>query len=171
MDNDKLLKIKLVICDVDGVLTDGGIVYSDSGEESKCFNVKDGLGIRLVLKAGIRVGIITGRRSQALRHRCDNLGIDDLFEGFHDKTVALRQLLAQHNLQAEQVAFIGDDLLDLSIMKQVGVAVAVADAHPLVAQQADWVTCAKGGYGAVREFCEALLKAQDRWQQMLDSLT
>ncbi len=165
--SEKLRRIKLVLLDVDGVLTDGSIIYSDSGAETKGFNVRDGLGLRFLMKAGIKAGIITGRTSDALRHRCKNLGIDLIFEGIIDKGALLEQILKQTGVSAEEVAFVGDDLLDISVMKRVGLAIAVADAHDTVLGHADMMTICRGGAGAVREVCEAILKAQGLWEKVV----
>lgn len=167
MHENRLKKIKLLILDVDGVLTDGSIIYNDKGEETKIFNVKDGLGIRLLMEAGIKVYIVTGRSSNALKHRCKNLGIDHIFEGIKDKAATLDLIFEQTNLTAEETAFIGDDLLDLSIMKLVGTPIAVADAHESVIKKASIVTSANGGKGAVREISEKILKAQGLWDKII----
>ncbi|MFH0729942.1 MAG: HAD-IIIA family hydrolase [Pseudomonadota bacterium] len=166
--SDRLREIILLLLDVDGVLTDGGIVYNDDGQEIKSFNAKDGLGIRLLMDAGIRVGVVTGRRAPALVHRCKNLGINLIFDGIRDKAEALEQIVAQLGLYKHQIAFIGDDLPDLPIMKRVGVAVAVGDACEAVRERAAMVTTAHGGAGAVREFCEAVLKAKGLWQTIME---
>jgi 3-deoxy-D-manno-octulosonate 8-phosphate phosphatase (KDO 8-P phosphatase) len=165
---NKLKHIKLVILDVDGVLTDGGIIYNDNGVETKIFNVKDGLGIRLLMKAGIKLCIATGRRSNALYNRCKNLGIEHIFDDLGDKAATLDLILDRTGVSAEQVAFMGDDLPDLALMKKVGLSIAVADAHKTVLKNADMVTSAKGGNGAVREACEAILKAQGLWENILE---
>jgi 3-deoxy-D-manno-octulosonate 8-phosphate phosphatase (KDO 8-P phosphatase) len=159
----KLKDIRLLALDVDGVLTDGSIIYSSTGEEIKVFNVKDGLGIRLLSKAGIPVCVITGRRSRALRHRCDNLRIEYLYDGIRDKTSILPILEKESGISAHEIAFMGDDLPDLPLMKIIGLSVSVADARPEVTEAADWVTSAKGGTGAVREICEMILKAKGLW--------
>jgi len=163
----KLKKIKLLLLDVDGVLTDGSIIYNDNSVETKAFNVKDGLGIRLVMEAGIKVGIVTGRSSNALRHRCENLGVKLIFDGVVNKAAVFKQILEQAQVPADAIAFIGDDLLDISIMKLSGLSIAVADAHATVIENADLVTRAKGGAGAAREICEAILKAQGLWENIL----
>jgi 3-deoxy-D-manno-octulosonate 8-phosphate phosphatase (KDO 8-P phosphatase) len=170
MTLDKLKEIQLVILDVDGVLTAGEIIYSDKGEQIKVFNVKDGLGIRMLKAAGIDVGIITGRTGGALKHRCRNLGIDLVFDGIRNKTEILDEIMAQTGIAAEQMAFIGDDLPDLAVMKRVGLAVAVADAHETVRQSAHIVTRLPGGRGAVREICDAILQAQGRWTSIMEKL-
>lgn len=164
---EKLKGIRLLLLDVDGVLTDGSIIYNDRNEETKVFSVRDGLGIRLLMLAGIEVGIITGRASEALKHRCRNLGIDRLFDGVRDKAAVLEAIMADTGVAADKIAFVGDDLPDLSIMARVGLAVAVADAHEIVRSRADLVTRSPGGRGAVRELCESILKAQDRWEETL----
>jgi len=171
MATEKLKKIRLLLLDVDGVLTDGSIVYDDRGTEIKRFNVKDGLGIRLLMQSGIQVGIITGRSSGALRHRCENLGIKHLYEAVTDKTEALQDILQRTAVRKDETAFMGDDLPDLSIMKQVGLAITVADAPQELRTTADMTTMAKGGQGAVREICEKILKAQERWDQILTHYT
>ena len=167
---NKLKNIKLLLLDVDGVLTDGRIIYNDQGMETKEFNARDGLGIKLLMKAAIPVAIVTGRASKALRHRCSNLGITDIYDGVTDKRAMLKDIEKRFNLAADHMAFVGDDLPDLGVMAQVGVAIAVADAHPRVRNTADWVTSAAGGNGAVREVCEAILQAQGVWENMVEDL-
>jgi 3-deoxy-D-manno-octulosonate 8-phosphate phosphatase (KDO 8-P phosphatase) len=164
---NRLKSIKLLLIDVDGVLTDGGIFYNDNGTESKAFNVKDGLGIKLLMEAGIHVGIITGRRSNALFNRCRELGIDLIYDGVSDKADALNQVLERTGLSAEEVACMGDDLPDLALMRRTGLSIAVADAHVTVRESADMITSAKGGHGAVREACDAILKAKGVWESIL----
>ena len=168
MTQHKLKRIKLLICDVDGVLTDGTIIYNDNGSETKIFNVKDGLGIRLLMEAGIAFYIVTGRRSGALYSRCKNLGIDHIFDGVKDKAAVFDRILYQSGLAGSAVACIGDDLPDLPLMKKVGLAIAVGDAHEMVIKHADMVTSAVGGKGAVREVCEAILKAQGTWWSLVE---
>lgn len=157
---DKLKHIKLLLLDVDGVLTDGSIIYNDNAEETKVFNVKDGLGIRLLIEAGIDVSVVTGRTSKALLHRCKNLGISYIFDGIGDKASVMDSVITQTGVLPKEIAFIGDNLPDLSLMKLVGLSIAVADAHEKLLEKADMVTSAKGGFGAVREVCETILKAQ-----------
>lgn len=170
MTLEKLKAIRLVLLDVDGVLTAGEIIYGDSGEQFKIFNAKDGVGIRMLMAAGIQVGIITGRSGQALRHRCTNLGIDLVFDGTRDKAAALQKVLEQTGIAADSAAFVGDDLPDLAVMRRVGLAVAVGDAHESVRGVAHLVTRAKGGRGAVREVCDAILKAQGCWDDLVQKL-
>jgi 3-deoxy-D-manno-octulosonate 8-phosphate phosphatase (KDO 8-P phosphatase) len=164
---EKLGRIRLLLLDVDGVMTDGRIIYDAEGQEIKQFHVRDGLGIRLLLQAGINVGVVTGRRSEALMHRCRDLGIGLIYAGVSDKSALLEQILAQTAVAAENIAFAGDDLVDLPLMRRVGLSIAVADAHEIVKAQADLITTAPGGAGAVREICEALLKSQGRWESVL----
>ena len=166
----RIKKIQMLLLDVDGVLTSGEIIYSDSGEETKIFDVKDGVGIRMLREAGLLVGIITGRKGAALRHRCQNLGIETVFEGVRDKAKLLDRIVSQNKVPLNALAFIGDDLPDLAIMKKVGLAVAVADAHELIRQNAHLITRARGGRGAVREICETILKAQGKWEALIKRL-
>lgn len=169
MENEKLKRIELVLLDVDGVLTDGSIVYDDHNTETKTFNAKDGLGIRLLMDAGVGVGIVTGRAAPALRHRCANLGITLIFDGVKDKGAVLSDIVRKTGVAAEHIAFVGDDLPDLPLLKKVGTAVAVADAHPFVRSHAHLVTRAAGGRGAVREICEAILEARGDWDRICRS--
>jgi 3-deoxy-D-manno-octulosonate 8-phosphate phosphatase (KDO 8-P phosphatase) len=170
MIEERLKQIQMVLLDADGVLTAGEIIYGDSGEQFKIFNAKDGVGIRMLKAAGIQVGIVTGRSGEALRHRCTNLGIDLIFDGIRNKGQSLDQALARTGITAAATAFVGDDLPDLAIMKKVGLAVAVADAHETVLGVAHLITRAKGGRGAVREVCDAILKAQGRWDELVQKL-
>ena len=170
MIDKKLKQIKLVLLDVDGVLTSGQIIYSDSGEQIKIFNVRDGLGIRLLKEAGIKVGIITGRKGQALHYRCENLGIKLVFDGIRNKNQALEKIVALTGIARESIAFVGDDLPDLPVMKRVGLAVAVSDAHEIVRQHAHITTHAGGGQGAVRELAEIILKNQGIWTDLIHRL-
>ena len=165
---NKLKRIKLLLLDVDGVLTDGSIIYDDKGSEIKVFNVKDGFGIRLLMDVGIDVGIVTGRASMALRHRLDNLGISLIFDGVRDKSSVIDLILEQQQVSTEEIAFVGDDLFDIQLMKKVGISIAVKDAHKIVRENADMVTLNKGGAGAVREVCESILKARGLWEKVLE---
>jgi 3-deoxy-D-manno-octulosonate 8-phosphate phosphatase (KDO 8-P phosphatase) len=165
---NKLKSIKLLLLDVDGVLTDGGIVYNDNGTETKVFDVKDGLGIKLLMEADIQLGIITGRRSNALFNRCKDLGIELIYDGVANKVDALDRVLERTGFSAEEVACIGDDLPDLALMRHAGLSIAVADAHASLRETADMITSARGGHGAVREACEAILKAKGLWESILE---
>jgi len=164
---DKLAHIDLLLLDVDGVMTDGRIIYDADGREIKAFHVRDGLGIRLLMQAGIKVGVVTGRRSEALMHRCRDLGIGMIHAGVSDKAALLDRIADQAGVAAENIAFAGDDLVDLPLMRRIGLSIAVADAHEIVRSQADLITTSPGGAGAVREICEALLKSRGRWESML----
>ncbi|MCP4351701.1 MAG: 3-deoxy-8-phosphooctulonate synthase [Desulfobacterales bacterium] len=165
---DLFKRIKLLLLDVDGVLTDGSIIYNGKGDEIKNFDVRDGTGIRLLMKSGIKVGIVTGRSSKALLHRCKNLGIELIFDGIKDKGAVLDVILEITGVSPEDIAFVGDDLQDLPLMKKVGLCIAVSDAGKTVRQWADVVTSAKGGSGAVREICETILKAQGLWEKIME---
>lgn len=154
--------IRLLICDVDGVLSDGLIYMGNSGEELKAFNVRDGYGIRCLKTSGIEVAIITGRSAKLLEDRSKTLDITHLYQGQSDKTLAFHQLLDTLSLAANEVAYIGDDLIDWPVMAEVGLAVAVVDAHPLLIPRAHYVTRIAGGRGAVREVCDIILLAQDK---------
>jgi 3-deoxy-D-manno-octulosonate 8-phosphate phosphatase (KDO 8-P phosphatase) len=170
IENDLFKNINLLLMDVDGVLTNGSIIYHESGEQTKVFNSKDGLGLHLLIREGFQVGIVTARKSMALRHRCENLGIDLLFEGVFDKASTLGQIAEKTGIPPEQTAFMGDDLLDLPMFRRVALGIAVADAHERVLAEADLITRAKGGAGAVREVCDAILKSKGLWDRIIEEL-
>jgi 3-deoxy-D-manno-octulosonate 8-phosphate phosphatase (KDO 8-P phosphatase) len=159
--------IKLVILDVDGVLTDGRLYFDKAGEAFKVFHVRDGHGIKMLQHVGIEVAFLSGRRSDAAYHRARELGINRFHEGLRDKAPVLTQIRADLNLAPEEVATVGDELVDLPLFQRVGLAVAVADAVPEVRDAAHWVTSNPGGQGAVREVCDLILKAQGRWEALL----
>ena len=167
--NETAKKIELVIFDVDGVLTDGSLFIGDDGQEYKAFNSKDGHGIRMLQECGIRAAILTGRQSEVVRHRTRDLGIELVMQGHRDKRPAFDALLKETGLTPEVIAYVGDDVVDLPVMKQVGLAIAVADAHPMVLEHADWVTRAAGGRGAARDVCEFLLRARGVLNEKLAS--
>lgn len=154
--------IKLVIFDVDGVLTDGRIYFSDSGHEFKAFHAQDGMGIKMLQKAGIEVAIITARQSNMVTKRAEELGIQHVYQKQNPKKAAFEDLKAKLNLQNEQIAYVGDDLVDLPIINQCGLGIAVANAAPFVKLNADWSTTCYGGQGAVREVVELILSAQQK---------
>jgi len=166
---EKAAHIKLMILDVDGVLTDGRLIYDNQGEEYKAFHSRDGHGIRMLLEGGIQPALLTGRKSSLVLHRAENLGISPelIYQGFRDKRPAFAELCAKTGIQPEEIAYVGDDVIDLPVMSKVGLAIAVADAHWFVKQQADWITDTAGGKGAVREVSEMLLDAQGKLQGML----
>ncbi len=159
--------IRLALFDVDGVFTDGNIQIDSQGKEIKTFNTQDGHGIRLLQHYGIKVGVITGRSSEALEHRMRDLNVEHVYKGSTDKYTAFQQLLGKLNLTPEQTSFAGDDIVDLQVMSHCGLAIAVANAHAFVKQHAHWETSANGGQGAVREICELLLDAQGLLQEAL----
>jgi 3-deoxy-D-manno-octulosonate 8-phosphate phosphatase (KDO 8-P phosphatase) len=152
-------RIRLLVLDVDGVLTDGRLYYGASGEELKVFNVRDGLGIKQVMHAGIAVSVISGRTSPALTARCRELGIEHCEQGCDDKVAALDSLLGLLGIDAAEALCVVDDTSDLPLMRRVGHAIAVADAHAEVRKAADRITTLPGGWGAVREVCDWLLAA------------
>jgi 3-deoxy-D-manno-octulosonate 8-phosphate phosphatase (KDO 8-P phosphatase) len=161
--NEKLAAIQLLVLDVDGVLTDGRFFLTETGEEYKAFDSKDGHGLRLLMKGGVRVLIISGRNSKAVDHRAKELGITGVHQGIKDKETLLRDILAQERLKKEEVCCVGDDLPDLPLFSHAGVSVAVADAVPELRQAATLTTKSHGGAGAVREVCELILKAKGLW--------
>lgn len=168
MEN-RLADIQLLLLDVDGVLTDGGLIYSDSGEQIKKFNARDGLGIKLLMRSGIDVGIISGLSSNALKHRCKKLGITLLFSGIGNKADALEEIASKTGISFKNMAFVGDDLIDLPAIKRVGVSFCVSDACEEVKKHCDVITRKKGGKGAVREVCETILKARHLWDDIVES--
>ena len=161
--------IRLVIFDIDGVLTNGSLFFDNRGEEYKAFNSRDGHGLRMLMECGLEAAIITGRQSRLVEHRMHDLGISRVYQGFRDKRPAFETLQQETGLQRQQIAYLGDDVIDLPVMKQVGMAMAVADAHPFVIQHADYVTQRPGGQGAAREAIEFLLEAQGLLQDKLAS--
>jgi 3-deoxy-D-manno-octulosonate 8-phosphate phosphatase (KDO 8-P phosphatase) len=153
-------KIELLVLDVDGVLTDGRLYFSARGEALKTFHVRDGHGIKLLMKSGVAVAVASGRRSAAVAARMRELGVRDVVQGCADKVAALRRLARRHSIDPLACACLVDDTPDLPLMTAVGFAAAVADAHPLVLSAAHWVSAAPGGLGAVRELCDAILRAR-----------
>jgi 3-deoxy-D-manno-octulosonate 8-phosphate phosphatase (KDO 8-P phosphatase) len=166
IEMEKARAIKLLILDVDGVLTDGKIVYADRGEELKCFNVKDGHGIKLLLRAGIEVALVTGRKSAAVEHRAQDLGIRLVFQKALNKIEAYEEIRATQKLRDEELCVMGDDLPDLPILRKCGFSVAVPDSVDEVKREVDYVTNKEAGKGAVREVCEIILKAQGLWERV-----
>jgi len=159
----RALAVKMLLMDVDGTLTDGVVFVLPDGEEVKSYNVKDGLGILLAHLAGLKTGIITGKTSRALEKRAAKLNIDELHQGVLDKKRVFDEILARHQLAAEEVAYIGDDVGDLEVIRSVGLAAAVADAHPEVKKHSHFICRERGGRGAVREFIEYILASQEKW--------
>ena len=166
---DALKTLKFMAFDVDGVLTDGKLTYLPDGSETKTFYTLDGAGIRMLQKAGITVGWITGRSSSAVEHRAKNLGITHLAQGVSDKHKVLATWLAEAQLDFGEAGFMGDDLIDLAVMKACGFSAAPANAVAIVREHADLVTVERGGDGAVRAVCEDILKAQNKLDTFLNS--
>jgi len=160
---EKAKRVKVLIVDIDGVMTDGRIVYSGYGEELKFFDVQDGFGMSLLQKAGIKTVIITAKKSKIVRHRARDLNVTKAYQGFLDKAAPFRDALKRFRVTAEEVCFMGDDLLDIPVLKRAGLAVAVPNAVEEVRAAAHFITGAKGGRGAVREICDIILKSQDKW--------
>lgn len=158
--------IRLLLLDVDGVLTDGRIVYGSDGLELKAFDVKDGHGLKLLQRAGIAVGIITGRKSDVVERRAAELEVAYLYQGAKDKLVPYAEILRLSGLNDAQVAYMGDDLIDLPILRRVGFSASVSDAHDEVKSRVDYVTVRPGGRGAVREVCDHLLRGSGRWDEV-----
>lgn len=152
--------IKLVAFDVDGVMTDGGLYLSDSGDEFKRFNTLDGLGIKLLKASGVQVAIITGRTSKCVALRAQNLGVEHVYQGVEHKLNALNDLLDKLKLTRDAAAYMGDDVVDLTVLRNVGLAISVPDAPQLVREHANYITQRRGGHGAVREACELIMHAQ-----------
>jgi 3-deoxy-D-manno-octulosonate 8-phosphate phosphatase (KDO 8-P phosphatase) len=166
---EKARRIKLVIFDVDGVLTDGSLLLGDDGQEYKAFNSRDGHGIKMLQVTGVVIGIITGRTSEVVRIRMESLGIQHVYQGKRDKLPAYFELRDQLGLQDDEIAYVGDDVVDLPIMRRVGLAIAVNDAHTFVLKHAHWQTPHPGGRGAGRDVCELLMEAQGNLQSALES--
>lgn len=164
---ERLRRIRLLLLDVDGVMTDGRIIYDDRGCELKAFDVKDGHGIKMLQRAGIEVGIITGRQSQVVDIRARELGIEILYQGVKDKLVPYREILLTRGLRDEEIAYVGDDVVDLPILRRVGFAATVADAVTEIRPYVHHVASRRGGRGAVREICDLLLKGSGRWEEAL----
>jgi len=157
----KAAVIKLVIFDVDGVLTDGRLFFGDDGQEYKSFYARDGLGMKLLLKSGVEIGIITARSSELVKYRMKNLGIQHVYQGRLDKLAAFEELATKLNLKPESVAYVGDDIVDLPVMRRVGLSITVQNGHPLVIEHSDWQTPHNGGAGAARDVCELIMRAQN----------
>ena len=161
--------IRLIIFDVDGVLTDGSLYIGDDGQEYKAFHSKDGHGMVMLQHTGVHIAIITGRTSEVVRIRMASLGIEHVYQGKRDKLPAYEELKQATGLDDAQIAYVGDDVVDLPVMTRVGLAIAVQDAHALAKQHAHWVTPSGGGRGAAREACEMIMDAQGNLQQLLDA--
>ena len=161
--------IKLLILDVDGVLTDGGIYFDDNGTEHKKFDSQDGCGIKLLELCGVEVAIITARSTLSVAHRLETLGVKNYYHGIKDKGKALKELSEKLSIDLSESAFVGDDVIDLPAMSKVALPIAVANAHSFVKENALMVTNNAGGSGAVREVCDFLLKSQDKYDDLMQS--
>jgi 3-deoxy-D-manno-octulosonate 8-phosphate phosphatase (KDO 8-P phosphatase) len=159
--------IKILLLDVDGVLTDGKLYFGNAGEELKAFNIYDGLGIKLLQRNGVQVGIVTGRTSQLVARRAADLGIEILVQGREDKLIAIGELQKKYRLTLNEIAYMGDDLPDLSAIQQVGLGMTVANASDIIKKQAKWISAYTGGNGAVREACDLILTAQGSLEKIV----
>ncbi|AOE50501.1 3-deoxy-manno-octulosonate-8-phosphatase KdsC [Kangiella sediminilitoris] len=157
---EKAARIKLLICDVDGVLSNGQVIIGNHGEELKTFNIKDGFGLKSLMKHGVEVAIITGRNSEIVAKRCQELSIQHYYQGQQNKIAAYTELCEKLSIQPFEVCHVGDDLPDLPLMRRSGLGVTVSDGHWFVREHADWVTDSKGGHGAVREITDMILQSQ-----------
>jgi len=168
MPLNRAKSIRLIAFDVDGIMTDGGLYLSDSGEEFKRFNSLDGHGLKMLKSSGVELAIITGRSSRCVELRAKNLGITHLYQGIQDKLNAMQSLLTQLHIAPENAAFMGDDVVDLPAMNHVGLAISVPDATPVVRDRSHYITSRRGGHGAVREVCELLMSAQGTLEAQLE---
>lgn len=164
---ERAQQTRLVIFDVDGVLTDGSLYLGDDGQEYKAFNSRDGHGMKMLQHTGVTLAIITGRSSEVVRIRMESLGVTNVYQGQRDKLPAYEDIKGVLGLRDEQVAYVGDDVVDLPVMRRAGLAIAVADAHPLVKQHAHWQTRSPGGRGAGRDVCELIMEAQGTLNEMM----
>ncbi len=164
---ERAKRIKVVIFDIDGVMTNGGLGLGDDGQEYKFFHSHDGLGLKMLHKTGMRMAIMTGRTSQVVIKRAENIKVKHIYQGAEDKLVAFNQLLQDMQVEAEECAFMGDDVVDIAPMRRCGLAVAVPHAWPLVKEYAHYVTERQAGFGAVRELCELIMKAQGTFDEQM----
>jgi len=163
----KAARIKMIVLDNDGVLTDGKVYINNEGLESKAFAIRDGFAVVAARRVGIKFGIITGLLSRIVETRAAQLGISEVHQGFVDKLDRMKEIIERNGLLPEEVAYMGDDLFDIPVMRYVGLGAAPADAYPLVIESADWVASSKGGDGAVRDLVEFVLKTQGHWEWVL----
>ena len=167
ISQEKINKIKALVLDIDGVLTDGRMGYS-AGDEIKFFNAHDGHGIKMLMRAGFKVGALSGRQAKANRKRAEELGFDFLYENKKNKKEAFAVLLKENSLKAEECLYVGDDVVDLPVLRQAGIGVIVASAPEYMDEYVDFRTKAAGGHGAVREVCEWLLKQRGEWEKQME---
>ncbi len=166
---EKAKKLKLLILDVDGVLTDGKLFFDNDGNEYKSFHAQDGHGIKMLRQTGVEVAVISGRKSKSVALRMKNLGVEHVYQGHENKIAAFNELIELMGITPEQAAHVGDDVIDLPVMVRVGLAIAVNDANFAVKQYADWCTTLPGGQGAVREVCDFIMQAQGHFDDMLNA--
>ncbi len=164
---EKAKKIKLLLLDVDGVLTDGRIIYDSAGRDMKFFDVHDGLGVYLLKKAGIPTILVTAKGSRTIRPRARDMRVAEVFQDISPKTAILKRIFKKYKVSADEIGFVGDDLVDLGLMKKAGFPVAVFNAAPEIKQAASYITLKYGGRGAVREVAELILKAQGKWEELV----
>ncbi|BCX81059.1 3-deoxy-D-manno-octulosonate 8-phosphate phosphatase [Methylomarinovum caldicuralii] len=157
---ERARRVRLVIFDVDGVLTDGRLFFDHEGREYKGFHARDGHGLKLLRRSGVATAVISGRSSRSVALRCESLGIEHVYQGYEDKRLALQSLQQATGIAPEAMACVGDDVLDLPLLTRVHLAIAVADAHPVVKRHVHWVTALPGGRGAAREVCDLVMAAQ-----------
>ncbi len=167
----RMQSIELILSDVDGVMTDGGITYDNQGVETKTFHVRDGMAIKLWQRTGHRFGVITARSSHIVKLRMDELGVEIVRQGAKDKLSAATEIMNELGVEPENVCYIGDDLTDLALIQSVGLGASVADGAEDVRKAAQWVSKSQGGTGAIRELVETVLKSQNRWQELIKSMT
>ncbi|RKY39974.1 MAG: hypothetical protein DRP75_00235 [Candidatus Omnitrophota bacterium] len=161
---EKFKRVKLLLLDVDGVLTEGRIMFLGNIEEIKCFDVYDGLGVVLLKRAGIKTIIITAKKSSAVRKRAKEMEIEEVYQGVQNKLKVYQKILKKHKVLPEEIGFIGDEIIDLPVLEKVGLSIAVPNAVEEVKQKVDYITHKEGGRGAVREVCEIILKTQGKWE-------
>jgi 3-deoxy-D-manno-octulosonate 8-phosphate phosphatase (KDO 8-P phosphatase) len=164
---ERAAAIRLAIFDVDGVLTDGRLFFDHSGYEFKAFHARDGHGLKLLQRSGVETAVISGRTSRAVALRCDSLGIRHVYQGYEDKLAALEALKQTTGIELAQIAYVGDDVLDLPVMRRVHLAIAVQDAHFVVKRYAHWITETPGGLGAAREVCDLIMHAQGTFDEVI----
>lgn len=164
---EKAARIKIVIFDVDGVLTDGRLYLTEDGKEIKAFHSRDGHGMKMLQHSGVQIAVITGRDSPIVSHRMADLGVEHVYQGQREKLPAFIELMAKLGLAADQAAYVGDDVVDLPVMRRVGLAVATQDAHAFVKQHAHWQTPNRGGHGAARDVCELIMEGHGVLQKTL----
>ena len=168
---ERAARIRLVIFDIDGVLTDGRLFFDQAGQEYKGFHSRDGLGIKLLRKSGVETAVISGRYSASVEKRMDSLGVNHIYQGYQDKLPALEALCRELQLEPDQIAHVGDDLLDVPVLRRVGLAVGVSDSHPCILPYLHWLTPRPGGAGAARDVCDLVMKAQGTLDRILASHT